>query len=107
MMGRLGIEQVRKRASCVISPPGSASLAKHGRHRIVERMPLDAATGDEHSRLEKEWHEHLQETAVRLRRVLDAAEVRTDRRELNQARYFLAFVDYELGRNDEAAILAD
>ena len=39
--------------------------------------------------------------------VLDAADARTDRRELNQARYFLAFVNYELGRNDEAAILAD
>ncbi len=59
---------------------------------------LDAASGDERAKLQNQWREHLQETAGRLRRVLDAADSRTDRKELNQARYFLAFVDYELGR---------
>jgi tetratricopeptide (TPR) repeat protein len=68
---------------------------------------LDAAKGEDKEKLQKEWHEQLVSTAARLRRVLDAADARTDRRELNQARYFLAFVDYELGYNDEAAILAD
>jgi cellulose synthase operon protein C len=107
MMGRLGIEQVRKKGELRDFAAGF-NVARKSMDDIESlKERLDASTGDEHTRLEKEWREHLQETAVRLRRVLDAAEARTDRRELNQARYFLAFVDYELGRNDEAGILAD
>ncbi len=107
MMGRLGIEQIRKKGELRDFAAGFNVARKNMDDIESLKERLDAASGDEHARLEKEWREHLQETAVRLRRVLDAADVRTDRRELNQARYFLAFVDYELGRNDEAAILAD
>jgi cellulose synthase operon protein C len=108
MMGRLGVEQVRKKGGELHDFAAGLNVARKNMDEIESlKERLDAATGDERAKLQNQWREHLQETAGRLRRVLDAADSRTDRKELNQARYFLAFVDYELGRNDEAAILAD
>jgi len=106
-MGRLGIEQIRKKGDLRDFASGFSIARKNMDDIQSLKERLDAASGDERANLQKEWHEHLQQTAGRLRRVLEAAEARTDRRELNQARYYLAFVDYELERNDEAAILAD
>ena len=108
MMGRLGVEQVRKKGGELRDFASGLNVARKNMDDIESlKERLDAATGDERAKLQNQWREHLQETAGRLRRVLDAADSRTDRKELNQARYYLAFVDYELGRNDEAAILAD
>ena len=108
MMGRLGVEQVRKKGGELHDFAAGLNVARKNMDEIESlKERLDAASGDERTKLQNQWREHLQETAGRLRRVLDAADSRTDRKELNQARYFLAFVDYELGRNDEAAILAD
>lgn len=108
LMDRLSGEQVRKKGG---EPrdfaAGFAAVRKNMDDIESLKQEVDAAKGEEKEKLQKEWHEHLVSTAARLRHVLDAADARTDRRELNQARYFLAFVDYELGNNDEAAILAE
>jgi tetratricopeptide (TPR) repeat protein len=107
MMGRLGVEQIRKKGD-LRDFASAYSVAQKNMDDIQSlKERLDAASGDERVNLQKEWHEHLLQTAGRLRRVLEAADARTERRELNRARYYLAFVDYELERNDEAAILAD
>ena len=108
LMDRLGGESTRKKGSESRDFAGGFNAARKNMDDIESlKEQLDAAKGEEKDKLQKEWHEHLVSTAGKLRRVLAAADARTDRRELNQARYFLAFVDYELGNNDEAAILAD
>lgn len=107
LMERLGSEHVHKAGELRDFAAGFSVARKNMDDLEALRERLDGASGDERAALDKEWHEHLLQTAARLRRVLNAADNRTDRRELNQARYFLAYVDYKLGRNDEAAILSD
>jgi hypothetical protein len=105
---RLGGEPVRKKGSEIRDFAAGFTVARKNMDDIESlKQEIDAAKGEEKEKLQKQWHEQLVSTAVRLRHVLDAADARTDRRELNQARYFLAFVDYELGNNDDAAILAE
>ena len=88
MMGRLGIEQIRKKGDLRDFASGFSIARKNMDDIQSLKERLDAASGDERANLQKEWHEHLLQTASRLRRVLEAAEPRTDRRELNQARYY-------------------
>jgi hypothetical protein len=107
MMGHLGLEQVRKKGELRDFSAGLSVARKNMDDIESLKERLDGAKGDEREKWQRERKEHLQQTAVRLRRVLDAADARTERRDLNQARYYLAFVDFELRRNDEATILAD
>jgi len=72
---------------------------------ILEQM--EAAGAEQKAKFQQQLHEKLQSAARQLHGLLAVAEPRTDKKELNRARYYLAFVDYELKENDEAAILAE
>jgi cellulose synthase operon protein C len=72
---------------------------------ILEQM--EAAGAEQKAKLQQQLHEKLQTAARQLHSLLAVAEPRTDKKELNRARYYLAFVDYELKENDESAILAE
>ena len=88
LLGRLGTGPAHRKGDRPDFATGF-NLARKNMDDIQSlKEQLDGASGDEHTKLEKQWREHLQEAAARLRRVLEAADAHTDRRELNQAALF-------------------
>jgi cellulose synthase operon protein C len=66
-----------------------------------------AADADEKKRLQDNLKRHLEETERLLFLGLELAQPSTERKNVQNARYILAFVNYELGNSYKAAILAE
>jgi len=74
--------------------------------RFNERLAAAKGT-DQEEQIKNERRQHLRETARLLKLALELAQSNTDPRELQNARYYLAFAQYELGNGYEAGILGE
>lgn len=84
------------------------AAGRTGTERVKELSEtLAAATGGEKAKLKQELKLHLDETARTLRRALSLVKSDTPLKEVNSARYLMAYVDYLQERNYDAAIEAE
>lgn len=107
MVTQLGTQTAGKRGESRDFASNFLVVRKHLNDIQALRERLESAPAEERTKIDTELHRSLAEVSSRLHRLLAVADSRTDRHELNQARYFLAFVDFELKNNDESAVLAD
>jgi cellulose synthase operon protein C len=107
MLGRLRTDTASKRAEArdFVSGFALATKSVDAIQSLHER--LEAAPAEEKPKIQRELQTQLRDAAQKLRGVFAAADTRRDPRDLNRARYYLAFVEYELKNYDATAILAD
>ena len=107
MMGRLRTDTVSKRAEARDFVSGFA-LANKGVEAIQAlHEKLESAAPDDRAKIEQELQTQLKEARHRLQSALATADPRRDAKDLNKARYYLAFVEYELKNYDAALVLGD
>jgi tetratricopeptide (TPR) repeat protein len=107
MLGRLRTDTVSKRAEARDFVSGFAMATKSVDAIQALHDRLESATAEEKPKIENELKGQLREARQKLQSALAAADPRRDPKELNRARYYLAFVDYELKDYDAAAVLGD
>jgi hypothetical protein len=107
MLGRLRTDTVSKRAEARDFVSGFAMATKSVDAIQALHDRLESATAEEKPKIENELQAQLREARQKLQSALAAADPRRDPKELNRARYYLAFVDYELKDYDAAAVLGD
>jgi tetratricopeptide (TPR) repeat protein len=107
MLGRLRTDTVSKRAEArdFVSGFALATKSVDAIQPLHER--LESATADDKPKIQRQLQAQLVDARQRLRSVLAVAEPHRDSKDLNVARYFLAFVEYELQNYDAAAVVGD
>jgi hypothetical protein len=107
MLGRLRTDTVSKRAEARDFVSGFALATKSVDSIQALHERLESATADDKAKIESELQAHLRDARQKLQSALATADPHRDPKELNRARYYLAFVDYELKDFDAAAVLGD
>ena len=106
MLGRLRTDTVSKRAEARDFVSGFALATKSVDAIQALHERLEGATADDRPKIQRALQTQLADARQKLRSVL-AVESRRDPKDLNRARYFLAFVEYELHNYDAAAVVGD
>ncbi len=107
MLGRLRTDTVSKRAEARDFVSGFALATKSVDAIQALHERLESANADDKPKIQHELQTQLADARQRLRSVLAIADPRRDSKDLNLARYFLAFVEYELQNYDAAAVVGD
>ncbi len=107
MLGRLRTDTVSKRAEARDFVSGFALATKSVDAIQVLHERLESATSDDKPKIERELQAQLRDARQKLLSVMSTADLRRDPKDLNRARYYLAFVEYELKDYDAAAVLGD
>jgi cellulose synthase operon protein C len=107
MLGRLRTDTVSKRAEArdFVSGFALATKSVDAIQSLHER--LESATADEKPKLQTELANQLRDARQKLQGALANADPRREQKDLNRARYYLAFVEYELKNYDAAAVVGD
>jgi hypothetical protein len=107
MLGRLRTDTVSKRAEARDFVSGFAMATKSVDAIQALHDRLESATADDKPKFEKELQAQLRAARQKLQSALATADQRRDPKELNRARYYLGFVEYELKNYDAAAVVGD
>ena len=97
MLGRLRTDTVSKRAEARDFVSGFATC--HQKRRCDSSACTNGSNrprADDKPKIESELQAHLRDARQKLQSALATADPHRDPKELNRARYYLAFVDYEL-----------
>ncbi|HET6328445.1 MAG TPA: tetratricopeptide repeat protein, partial [Planctomycetaceae bacterium] len=107
MLGRLRTDTVSKRAEARDFVSGFALATKSVDAIQALHERLESANADDKPKIQHELEKQLADARQKLRSVLATADLRREPKDLNRARYFLAFVEYELQNYDAAAVVGD
>jgi cellulose synthase operon protein C len=107
MLGRLRTDTVSKRAEARDFVSGFALATKSVEAIQALHERLESASADDKPKIERELQAQLRDARQKLMNVMSTADLRRDPKDLNRARYYLAFVEYELKDYDAAAVLGD